>query len=91
MTTSQHRSKSQQHTVHLGARGRLVLPAPIRKALDLHEGDRLIAAVEEPGVVRLISARQVVKEGRGLLKSQSAGRQLVDELLRERREEAENG
>ncbi len=83
--------ESQRHTVHLGARGRLVLPAPLRRALDLHEGDRLIVAVEEPGVVRMISARRAARQVRGLLKSHSAGRRLVDELLRDRREEAAHG
>ncbi|MCP4686303.1 MAG: AbrB/MazE/SpoVT family DNA-binding domain-containing protein, partial [bacterium] len=36
---------ARRYTVPLGARGRFVLPAPVRKALDLHEGDRLIVTV----------------------------------------------
>jgi AbrB family looped-hinge helix DNA binding protein len=81
-------STSQHYTVHLGARGRLVLPAPVRKTLGLREGDRLIVAVGGSGVVRLISAAQAARQGRGLLREHSGGRRLVDELLQERREEA---
>ena len=82
---------SQQFMVPLGARGRFVLPAPVRKALGLQEGDRLIVTMEEPGIVRLTSARQAARQGRGIFKSHSGERLLTDELLRERREEAQRG
>ena len=86
-----HHDTARRYTVALGARGRFVLPAPVRKALDLHEGDRLIVTVEESGAVRLTSARLAARQGRGSLKSHSDGRHLTDELLRERREEAARG
>ena len=36
-------NQSEQYTLNLGARGRLVFPAPLRKLLGLKEGDRLVA------------------------------------------------
>lgn len=89
-----HTSPTSQHyTVHLGARGRLVLPAPVRKRLGLREGDRLIVTIDDTRagrVVHLVSAAQAAHQGRGLLREHSGGRRLVDELLQERREEEDS-
>jgi AbrB family looped-hinge helix DNA binding protein len=73
------------YTVQLGARGRIVLPAELRRQLDLHEGDRLVLVQEEPGVLRLLSAREAAQRLRGALRPWTEGRSLVDELARERR------
>lgn len=78
----------EQFALHLGARGRLVLPAPIRKRLGLKEGDRLVLTLEPDGTLRLASLREQVKKLRGLLKNLAPGRSLVDELIRDRRAEA---
>lgn len=80
------------YTLHLGHRGRLVLPAAVRRRLDLNEGDRLILTVEADGVLRLVSAREAARHGRGLLREllpDLAGRCLSEELIAERREEAD--
>lgn len=37
--------------VQLGAQGRLVIPASLRKAMNLRPGDRLIARVSPDGLV----------------------------------------
>jgi AbrB family looped-hinge helix DNA binding protein len=37
--------------VSLGRRGRLVIPAPLRRALELEEGDRLVACQEDDRLV----------------------------------------
>ncbi len=86
-----HPSRLPPHlpTVQLGDKGRLVLPANIRKALDLRPGDRLVVVLEEPGAVRLTSAREIARRGRGLLDPASRRYALVDELIAERRREAE--
>jgi AbrB family looped-hinge helix DNA binding protein len=39
--------------------GRVVLPAALRKALDLHEGDTLNLFLNQDGVVRMVTARQL--------------------------------
>lgn len=85
-----HAKKSPtSYTVQLGARGRIVLPVELRRQLDLHEGDRLVVVHEEPGVLRLVSAREAVQRLRGALRPWTEGRSLVDELIQERRGAAE--
>jgi AbrB family looped-hinge helix DNA binding protein len=69
-------------------RGRVVLPAPVRRALGLAAGDQLILTVEPDGAVRMVSAREVAGRLRGLLLDVAPGRSLVDELPAERRAEA---
>ena len=76
--------------MQLGERGRIVLPAPVRRRLALKGGDRLILSIEEDGSLRLESAREVAKKVRGVLKEllpekTPPGRSLVDELIAHRR------
>lgn len=71
--------------VQLGDRGRLVLPVDIRKRLNLHEGDELLVTVQSDGSLRIASARQMIRETRGLYRTR---RSLSDELIKERRAEA---
>ena len=46
------------HTT-VSSQGRVVLPAALRKALDLHEGDTLNLSLDQEGVVRMVTARQL--------------------------------
>ena len=76
------------HTVYgirLGDRGRLVLPAELRRALDIGTGDELVAQLDRDSV-RIVSRRQLARQARGMLAH--PGRDLVDELLVERATEA---
>ena len=66
----------------------MVLPAEVRKALGLKEGDRLLLRVREDGTLELLSAREVARRAKGMFAHVAPGRSLVDELLAERREEA---
>jgi AbrB family looped-hinge helix DNA binding protein len=77
-----------RYTIELGDRGRLVLPADVRRRLGLEEGERLILTVESDGDLRLVSLREQVRRLRGLLKDVAPGRDLAGELIEERREEA---
>lgn len=43
----------------LNAEGRVVVPAPIRRALGLHAGDRVQFVLDDAGLVRLVTARQL--------------------------------
>ena len=65
-------SHNDAYQVQMGDRGRLVLPAEVRRRLKL----------------RLASARHVVRETRGLYRGRTGKRSLVDELIAERRKEA---
>jgi AbrB family looped-hinge helix DNA binding protein len=76
-------------TVQVSDRGRLVLPAEVRERLGLKPGDRLILTLEADDSLRLVSPRTQIREARGLYADLAAGRHLVDELLAERRQEAD--
>ena len=78
------------HTVQLGERGRIVLPAAVRKLLGAKEGDKLVLTVEEDGSIQMLSVRQQVSRMRGVMAHLSPKRKLVEELLQERRQEAAN-
>jgi AbrB family looped-hinge helix DNA binding protein len=73
--------------VQLQDRGRLVLPAEIRKRLSLREGDEFLVTLEPDTSLRLRSVRQVLREIRGLYKARAGNRSLADELIAERRAE----
>lgn len=79
-------SHMERFTVQLGERGRLVLPAPLRRALGLHDGDQLVLDVDGD-TIRLAKAREIAAAGRGMF-ADKAGPSMVDELLGERRAEA---
>ena len=74
---------SGNHTVVMGDRGRLVIPAGVRAAGHLEPGTKLILIDSGAGMVLL-----TVNQARARLKEQLAGRDLVAELLAERRAEA---
>lgn len=78
----------ERFAIALGERGRLVLPARLRRRLDLHPGDRLLVSVEADGGLRAVSAREQARRLRGLYRDLAPGRSLADELIAERREEA---
>ena len=79
----------REHVVVLGDRGRLVLPASVRSALGLERGTRMLLSTEKDGSLRLRSYRTVADESRGLFASLAEDSSLVDELLADRRAEAE--
>lgn len=78
----------EHFSITLGERGRLVLPAGLRQRLNLQPGDRLIATDDDEGGIRLVSARDLARQLRGLYANLAPERSLVDELIAERREEA---
>jgi len=81
-------SHIDNYTVALGERGRIVLPAPLRRRLDLQPGDRLILIVDSNGGFRVVSAREQANRLLGLYRDLAPGRSLADELIAERRDEA---
>ena len=78
---------TERYTVALGERGRLVLPARLRKRLALQPGDQLIVTADAHGGFRVVSARELASRLRGLYRDLAPGRSLADELIAERREE----
>ena len=72
--------------VPFGAQGRVVVPAPIRKALGFRPGDTLVARVEDDRLV-IEKPESVERRVRDRFRT-SRGRSLAGELVTERREEA---
>ena len=73
--------------IRLGTQGRLVVPAPIRRALGFSDGETLVARTEQNHlIIEKTSAveRRVHARFRG-----ATGRCLADELINERRREAQ--
>lgn len=74
--------------VTVGPQGRIVIPAELRKVLDIHPGEQLVARAEEG---RLVLQRRdaVIAELQQLFRDAvPRGVSLVDELIAERRDEA---
>jgi len=72
--------------VQLGAQGRLVVPAPIRRALGFQPGELLVARVEDG---RLVVEKPESVERRIRARFRKSGEHsLAEELIAERRQEA---
>ena len=80
-------SLSQKYILDIELEGRLTFPQEIQQILNWESGDRLILTLEDSGKLQLVSLKQQVKKLRGLLKDKSPDRNLVDELIQERRQE----
>ncbi len=74
--------------VRLGAQGRLVIPAHLRKALELEPGERLLARREGERIV-LERRSSLVKRLQERFAHISKEVCLADEVIAERRAEAE--
>ena len=77
----------QDNEIQVGAQGRVVIPAALRKALDLKPGDRLIARRVDDGLI-LERREQVERRLKARFARIPADVSLSDELLSERRAEA---
>ncbi|HXW27240.1 MAG TPA: AbrB/MazE/SpoVT family DNA-binding domain-containing protein [Xanthobacteraceae bacterium] len=74
--------------VELGAGGRLVIPAPMRAALGMKEGDKVLVRLEG-NELRIYTYREAMRRAQELVRSfVPAGVSLVDELIADRRAEA---
>jgi len=79
----------EQYTIRAGERGRLVLPASLRKRIGLQEGDRLVVRVEPDNSLRLVSLTDQIRRLQGIFKDIAPGVSLAEELIQERRAEAQ--
>jgi AbrB family looped-hinge helix DNA binding protein len=72
--------------IHKG--GRLVVPAKLRKALNIKTGDEVVARLED-GSIRLIPMQQAVAMAQKAVRQVvPPGVSLADELIKARRDEA---
>lgn len=67
--------------------GRVLLPAPLRRAMGLRKGSELEVQLDEHGRLVLVAVEEPWSLAQALFDSAERGG-LVDELLAERREEA---
>lgn len=68
--------------------GRIVIPATIRRAMEIHDGDSLVLEVQADGI-KLRTRGEGLRRARArLAKYKVAGRSRADELIAERRTEA---
>jgi AbrB family looped-hinge helix DNA binding protein len=75
--------------VRVGPDGRIVIPAPFRDALAIKEGDTLLASVED-GALQLFTMTAAVRKAQAIVRQFiPEGINLVDELLEDRKREAE--
>ena len=51
---------TNRYRVTVGPRGRVVIPAELRKQLQIDEGDTLIFTFEQPGVVTMRTEQAVI-------------------------------
>jgi AbrB family looped-hinge helix DNA binding protein len=72
----------------LNANGRVVIPAAVRRALNLKPGDELIMRVED-GELRLSTRRQALARARRMIRRYiPSDEDLTQSLIDDRREEA---
>ena len=68
--------------------GRVVIPASMRQRYGIHEGDKIVINADDEGI-HITTIDQAVKKAQAICARYiKPGVSLVDELLRERREEA---
>jgi AbrB family looped-hinge helix DNA binding protein len=80
----------EPRSARLDRRGRLALPASIRRDLELRDGDEVVfTAGETAGEVRLTSRRAAVEHAQALIRRHIPAQvRLVDALMADRRSEA---
>lgn len=69
--------------------GRIIIPAIIRKELDIEIGDEIILKVED-GEIRLSTLKHAISQAQHIVKKYNTkGKNLTDELLHLRKEEVD--
>jgi AbrB family looped-hinge helix DNA binding protein len=81
-------ASSMMHSTRMSKEGRVLIPADLRKSLGLKPDDALnVYAVD--GEIRIISRMQAIRRAQAMAaKYKIPGQSVVDEFIREKREEA---
>ena len=80
----------ETYTTRLEKSGRILIPAAVRRHLGLSEGSQVLVKVEESGALQVTSRSQVLAKVRQEIRKYiPAGRDLAEELIRDRRAEVE--
>lgn len=81
-----HTHAEMARPLRIGAQGRLVLPAAMRRSLGIEPGDEPAARIDEQRIV-LEPRGELLRRMQDELRSARGKRSLVDELIAERRQE----
>lgn len=81
-------ARKKHSEVRVGLQGRLVIPASIRREMEIVPGEILIARIKD-GQLVLEKREQVLARLKATFDNVPADVSLVDELIAERREEAQ--
>jgi AbrB family looped-hinge helix DNA binding protein len=80
----------ETYTTRLEKSGRILVPASVRRRLGLAEGSQVVVKVEPSGTLEITSRSQALAKVREETRKYiPAGRDLVEELIRDRRAEVE--
>lgn len=75
----------------MGAAGRVLIPAGVRRAMQVSEGDPLIIVEVQEGIL-LLTPEQAARRAQRLVQEHvPSGRRLSEELIAERRAEVKRG
>lgn len=73
--------------VSINETGRIVIPAPIRKKLNLRKGDDLIVKLSEQNIINIQTPKQYLDKLQNLIKSKDENLTLSEDLMNMRKEE----
>jgi AbrB family looped-hinge helix DNA binding protein len=74
--------------LRVNGNGRVVIPAPFRKALGINAGDELVLRIEDDELRITTLKHRLERARRRIRRYVKPGRSLADELIAERREAA---
>ena len=78
------------YTLRLEKSGRILIPAAVRRQLGLCAGSQVLVKVEESGALQVTSRSQALAKVRAEIRKYiPTGRDLAEELIRDRRAEVE--
>jgi AbrB family looped-hinge helix DNA binding protein len=81
--------EDRRRRLKIGPGGRVVIPADFRRAMEIKEGD-VVTALLEDGELRLVGIKVAVRKAQAMVRKYvPEGVSLVDELIEDRRREAE--
>lgn len=77
----------REFTATLGENGRMIIPALLRKTLDLKAGDEVVVRLSADNDILIHSPKQSLKKLQALIKTKVGNESLVDALFEMRKKE----
>ncbi|MGZ8163710.1 MAG: AbrB/MazE/SpoVT family DNA-binding domain-containing protein [Methylobacter sp.] len=71
----------------VSAGGRIVIPAEIRRKMDIHSGDQVILSYHD-GELHIATRKQRLQQAKAIVKASASEVSLAEQLVEERRAEA---